>query len=574
MRARAPTGWITCAALARERVNPPPEELYARKWRIFGVMMIGWAMALLDVSIVNITVPELQDDLSTDIDTVSWVVNAYNISFAVLLVAMGRLADQFGRKRFFIIGLSVFTFGSALCAIAPTVESLIFFRVIQGVGAGILAPLGFAMTALVFPPEQRGRGLALIAVVALVSSAAGPVLGGVIVEYASWEWIFVINIPFGILGVLLAMRVWPETYDLASSRSVDWLGMVLLGGSGFSAAYALVEANSRGWDDGLILFLLQLSVLLGIAFYLSQRWGKDPMLPPSVISNKQFLGANGAMLTFAMGALGVLFLLALVFVDQWGYSELEAALALAPVPLMGLVVWPLVGRAADRAQPRRLAVPALAVMAVGMVGFSFMPATAETTLDYLLMLPFRLMIGIGMGICFPAINVGAMGSVTGQELGVASGILNTSRQIGAGLGIALLVAVLAAVGNARLDWAQEELKDELNDLYELPAPMAAGGLLQAFGERTGRANDRAEHTVGFNERVRRLAADATRTAYAWAFRGAALLILLAIPLARTMRRNPAQARAEAAAMASGDAQRAPPAGDGGGFGTARPLPAE
>ena len=199
----------------RDAQNPSPEFLYANKWRIFGVMMIGWAMSLLDVSIVNISIPELQDELSTDIATVTWVINAYNIIFAILLVSMGRLADQFGRKRFFVIGLTVFTIGSALCAASWSVEWLIAFRVIQGVGAGILAPLGFAMTVLVFPPEQRGRGLALIAVVALVSSALGPVLGGVLVEIASWHWIFLINIPFGILGrACWRLRWWPETWDL------------------------------------------------------------------------------------------------------------------------------------------------------------------------------------------------------------------------------------------------------------------------------------------------------------------------------------------------------------------------
>jgi EmrB/QacA subfamily drug resistance transporter len=553
------------------RVNPPAEYLYARKWRIFGVMMIGWAMTLLDVSIVNITVPELQHDLSTDVDTVSWVVNAYNITFGVILVATGRLADQFGRRRLFVIGLSVFTFGSALCALAWTVESLIIFRIVQGLGAGILAPLGFAMTALVFPPRQRGMGLALIAVVALVSTALGPVLGGVLVEFASWHWIFIINIPFGILGVLLARRVWPETWDLTAPRTIDLTGMVLLGLSGFCAAYGLVEANSRGWDDGLILFLLQASIFLGIAFFFSQRFGKAPMLTPGLMENKQFLGANGAMLLFAMGALGSLFLLALVFVNLWGYSQLEAGLALAPVPLMGLAVWPIVGRAADQKEPRQIAVPALAIMAVGLVAFSFMPSTAENTVDYLMVLPALLLIGIGMGMCFPSINVGAMGSVTGQELGLASGLLNTSRQIGAGLGIALLVAVMAAVGTERFEWAREELRDELNDVYELPVPLAGGLLAQTFGDRAGLTEERLRLGPGFDEEVARLSARATRTAYAWGFRGAAVFVLLAIPLARTMRRNPMQARAaEAAAAGAGP----PPEGEGppGDGGPRQPRP--
>jgi MFS family permease len=166
------------------RSNPAPELLYSKKWPIFGVMMIAWFMSLLDVSIVNIAIPELQKELSTDIETTTWVANAYNISFGVVLVAMGRLADQFGRKRLFLIGLAIFTVSSALCAAAWTVESLIIFRIFQGIGAGTLAPLGFAMTVLVFPPPQRGRGLALIAVVALVATALGPVLGGVLLEIA------------------------------------------------------------------------------------------------------------------------------------------------------------------------------------------------------------------------------------------------------------------------------------------------------------------------------------------------------------------------------------------------------
>jgi EmrB/QacA subfamily drug resistance transporter len=455
--------------------------------------------------------------------------------------------------------LTLFTIGSAMCAAAWTVESLIGFRVVQGLGAGILAPLGFAITALVFPPKQRGLGLALIAVVALVSSALGPVLGGVIVEIANWHWIFLINVPIGIIGIVLALRVWPETYDLTAGRRVDWIGMTLLGLAGFSAAYALVEANSRGWDDGLILFLLQGSILFGIAFHLSQKYGKHPMITPALMENKQFLGANGAMLLFAMGALGSLFLLALVFVDLWGYSQLEAALALVPVPLCGLLVWPFVGRAADKKQPRQIAVPALLSMGIGLIGFSFMPSTAESSWDYLMMLPALALIGAGMGMVFPAINVGAMGAVMGQELGLASGILNTARQIGAGLGIALLVAVLALVGNERLGWAQEELKDELNDAYELPPAMAAGIFMHSFGDRLGRTPDRLDvQGRGFDERAGRLAGSAARTAYAWGFRTAGLLVFLAIPMARTMRRNPAQARAAQAAAAAGGGD-----GDGG-----------
>ena len=211
-----------------ERRNPPAELLHARKWPIFGVTMIGLFMALIDVTIVNITIPELQRELDAPVDTVSWVLNAYNIMFAVLLVSMGRLADQFGRRRFFLIGMSIFTLGSLLCAVSWSIDALIGFRILQAVGAGILAPLALATTAMVFPPAQRGLGLATIAVVANVAAAIGPPLGGVLVELASWHWIFAINVPIGLLGIVLGLRTLPETYDLTATRSVDWLGMGLL----------------------------------------------------------------------------------------------------------------------------------------------------------------------------------------------------------------------------------------------------------------------------------------------------------------------------------------------------------
>jgi EmrB/QacA subfamily drug resistance transporter len=538
------------------RRNPPAELLYANKWRIFGVMMIGWAMSLLDVSIVNITIPTLQDEMSTDIATVTWVINAYNIVFAVLLVSMGRLADQFGRKRFFIIGLSVFTIGSALCALAWSVEFLIIFRVIQGVGAGILAPLGFAMTVLVFPPEQRGRGLALIAVVALVSTALGPVLGGVLVEIATWEWIFLINIPFGVLGVLLCLRWWPETWDLSAGRKVDVRGMLLLGAAVFCLTVALVEANPFGGDLPLWLSLMQAAILLGAAFVWWERRAPNPMITPGLIANRQFRNANLAMLFFAAGAIGSLLLLSLVFINLWGFEPIEAGFALAPVPLMGLVVWPLVGRVADTKPPGEIAKPALIVMALGMLWVSFLPSTAGDAWAYIRILPGLLMIGVGMGIGFPSLNVGAMGAVAGPEVGLASGILNTARQLGAAIGIAILVATFGGVLHAHMSWfADEEIEDIVGD-WEIPGPLAGQVVQSTLHDYTGGTEDRFVPKPGFDEEIIRQTAGSAREGFAWSFRHAALLVLTVLPLLGALKRTPAQARAEF--MAQMQAQQKPP----------------
>ncbi|MDQ3935118.1 MAG: DHA2 family efflux MFS transporter permease subunit [Actinomycetota bacterium] len=464
------------------RRNPPAEELYARKWRIWAVAMVGLFMALIDITIVNITIPTLEDELDAGVDTVSWVLNAYNIVFAVVLVSMGRLADQFGRKRFFLIGLAIFTLGSLLCGIAGSIDQLIAFRALQGLGAGVLAPLALALTTLIFPPHQRGLGLALLAVVANSAAAVGPPLGGVLLEVASWHWIFLVNVPIGVAGIVMAARVMPETYDLDAGRRIDTIGMTLLAAAVLALTYGLVEANDAGWGSPLIVGLFAASVVLAAGFGASQRYGRFPMLTAGLVRNRQFVGACVTFLLFAVGVMGQLFVAVLMLTNLWDYSALEAALAITPVPVMGLLVAPVVGRFADRVPPRALGIPALVAMAAGLVWFGTAPADP----DYLRVLGPLVLTGAAMGAAFPAINVGAMGSVRGQELGLGSGIVNMSRQLGFALGVAVLVAVL-----------------------------------EGHGPPTS--------------------PDDARDAFADAFRVAALFVVLAIPFALALRRKPSDA---------------------------------
>ena len=526
------------------RVNPPRYELYRRKWSIFAVTMVGLFMALIDVTIVNVSIPTLIRQEHTGITTVSWVLNAYSITFAVVLISMGRLADQFGRRKFFMLGMSVFTLGSLLCAVAPSIHALIAFRIVQGLGAAILVPLALAVTAMIFPPKQRGLGLSLLAVVANSAAALGPLIGGLILETATWNWIFAINIPVGIAGIVWAARVMPETYDLTATRRVDLLGMLLLGGAIASLTYALVEANNHGWGTPLILGLIGLSLVLGVAFGLSQRYGRHPMLTKGITGNRQFMAASGAFVLFGMGVVGVLFLAVIAFQTMWGYSQIGSALATMPIPISGLVVAPFVARRADRVPPRVMAVVALVVMSIGLFWLSFLPASD----DYLKVLPALVFIGCGMGGSFPSINVGAMGSVAGEELGLGSGIVNSARQIGFALGIAVLVAVFAGTFDNHAN-AQRARADHFARALGVHHDSRHYLLERVFQDPNDNDYKPFSPQTSIGAATQSIADEAARASYADAFRVAALFVLLAIPLALLMRLNPAEAQAQARAGA-------------------------
>jgi EmrB/QacA subfamily drug resistance transporter len=537
--------------------SPPLEYLYERRWRIWGVVMIGFFMALIDVTIVNISIPQLQRDLHSPVDTVSWVLNAYNIMFAVLLVSMGRLADQFGRKRFFIIGMTIFTLGSFLCAISWSIGALIAFRVVQAVGAGILAPLALAMTALVFPPAQRGIGLAMMAVVANSAAALGPPIGGLLVEFAGWpfsvgwHWIFLINVPLGILGIVLALRVMPETTDPHAGTEVDWWGMTTIGGSVFCLTYALVEANKRGWGSPLIVSLFAASAALAVAFALTQRYGKYPMLTRGLVRNRQFMGASLSLFLFAIGMMGVLFMTVLAFVNLWGYSALTAALAISPVPLVGLVVSPLVGRVSTRVQPRVVGVPALVVMAGGLYWLSKFPAEPH----YASVVGPLMLMGAGMGATFPAVSIGSMGSISGQELGLGSGIVNMARQVGFAVGVALLVAVFTGSIKTEIGHARKEVAAVTAHASLAPSEATQVERAAFFDPQNPSAGKQVAPRTPIQRRARLIVDEHVRNAYGDAMGVAAFVTLLGIPFSLTMRRRPGEAAAPemtaAAAVAAG-----------------------
>jgi len=531
--------------------SPPVEYLYANRWRIWGVVMIGLFMALIDVTIVNISIPQLQRDLDASVDTVSWVLNAYNIMFAVLLVSMGRLADQFGRRRFFLIGMTIFTIGSLLCALSWSVEALIAFRVVQAVGAGILAPLALATTAMVFPPAQRGLGLAMMAVVANGAAVLGPPIGGVLVELANWpwdagwHWIFLINVPIGALGIALALRVMPETRDPHAGTDVDWWGMTTLGIAIFCLTFGLVEGNQRGWGSPLIVGLFAGVVIFTALFALSQRYGRYPMLTRALVRNNQFMGASTSLLLFGIGMMGTLFLTVILFVNLWDYSELEAALAITPVAVMAMLVSPLIGRFSNRIQPRVFAIPALIVTAVALFALAGMPAEPDFWSAC-----WRLsLLGVGVGAMFPAVTIGSMGSIRGQELGLGSGIVNMGRQVGFAIGVALFVAVFTGAVDDGVKEARQEVATLSQD-GRLTGAQQDHLQATAFADPEDPFAERPAPQTPTEERAQAIVNEELRDAYGAAYRVGAVVTLLAFPFALTMRRKPGDIDPSVAAAAA------------------------
>ena len=531
--------------------SPPAEYLYANRWRIWGVVMIGLFMALIDVTIVNISIPQLQRDLDASVDTVSWVLNAYNIMFAVLLVSMGRLADQFGRRRFFLLGMTIFTVGSLLCALSWSIGALIAFRIVQAVGAAILAPVALATTALVFPPAQRGLGLAMMAVVANGAAVLGPPIGGVLVELAGWpwgagwHWIFLINVPIGVIGVALAMRVVPETRDPYAGTDVDWWGMTTLGLAIFCLTYGLVEGNQQGWGSPEIVALFAgVGVFLAL-FALSQRYGRYPMLTPGLVRNRQFMGASTSLLLFGIGMMGTLFLTVLLFVNLWEYTELEAALAITPVAVTAMLISPVVGRLSNRLQPRAFGIPALIVTAIALFALAELPAEPDFWSAC-----WRLsLLGLGVGAMFPAVTIGSMGSIRGQELGLGSGIVNMFRQVGFAIGVALFVAVFTGAIDDRIADARREVAS-VTRAEGLSTTQERHLQQTAFADPDDPFAERPAPQTPTEEQARTIVNEEVRDAYGAAYTAGALVTLLAFPFSLTMKRKPGDVSAAEAAAAA------------------------
>jgi EmrB/QacA subfamily drug resistance transporter len=374
------------------------------------------------------------------ISQLEWVVIAYALTFASLLITGGKLADLYGRRRIFVFGLAIFTLSSLACGLAPSAGFLIGARAVQGVGAALMNPATLSIIVATFPPKQRGQAIGIWAGVSALALAIGPLGGGLIVENLNWNWIFFVNVPVGILGIVVSQFAIRESRDTSAEQSIDLPGLLTSIGFLFSLSYALVEGNSHGWTSPEILGLFAVAAVLLAAFIVVEKRQRLPMLDLSLFKIGAFAGSNVVAMLVSLSMFGVFFFVSLYIQNILGYSATQAGAAFLPMVTLIILIAPLSGRLSDRIGSRWL-------MGGGMtlVGLSLLLYERVTVhSDFWTLLPSMILGGVGMAMTMSPMTSAAMGAVPVDKAGVGSGVLNSFRQVGGSLGIGLMGAILAS----------------------------------------------------------------------------------------------------------------------------------
>ncbi|MFF3015975.1 DHA2 family efflux MFS transporter permease subunit [Streptomyces sp. NPDC057939] len=421
--------------------GPKPPALGAAA--VWALVLTGAAsfMAALDNLVVTTALPAIRSDLGGKLEDLEWTVNAYTLTFAVLLMFGSALGDRFGRRRLFMIGLGIFTASSAAAALSPGIDALIAARAVQGVGAAIMMPLTLTLLTVAVPAARRGMALGIYGAVTGLAVASGPLIGGTLTEHISWQWIFWLNVPIGLALIPLArLRLAEST---APDARLDVPGTLLISAGLFGIVYGLVNANAHGWTSGPVLTALVAGAALIAAFVRHGLRAANPVLPMRLFRDRGFLGINFAGLLMFLGMFGSIFLLSQFLQGVVGYSPTEAGLRMLPWTGMPMIVAPLAGILSDRIGGRPVVAAGLVFQAVGLGWFAVI---LSADVSYAAQLPALILSGIGMALYFaPAANV-LMSTVRPADQGKASGTNNALREVGGALGVAVLASVFSAQG--------------------------------------------------------------------------------------------------------------------------------
>jgi EmrB/QacA subfamily drug resistance transporter len=418
-----------------------------RRWWTLGAMCFALFMIMLDNTVVNVALPSIQRDFDSSLSALEWTINAYTLTFAVLLVTGGRLGDIFGRRLVFLIGVVIFAVASATIGFAPSDEALVASRAVQGIGAALMMPATLSIITNAFPAHERGRAIGIWAGVSAIALAIGPLVGGWLTEDVSWRAIFFLNLPVAAGAIAVTLFAAHESRDETVDRRVDYPGIVTLTVSLTALVLALVEGNAWGWGSPEILGLFALSVVSLAGFVMVERRSPSPMVDFAFFRSRQFVGANAVafMVTFAMFAM--FFFMALYMQNILHYSPLEAGVRFLPSTLVVMVAGPVAGRLTDRIGPRWLMTAGLAIIAAALAWQS----RVDVDSGYSLLLPGFIAMGLGIGLVMSPMSTAAMNAVDRTKAGVASGTLSMFRMVGGTFGIAALGALVAAVGRSDID---------------------------------------------------------------------------------------------------------------------------
>jgi EmrB/QacA subfamily drug resistance transporter len=445
----------------------------------FALTCVPAFMIGLDNLVVVTALATIRSDLGASVEQLSWVVNAYVLSFGVLMLTGALLGDRLGRRRMFVVGLVVFSAASAAAALTPSAGGLIAARAVQGAGAALIAPLGLALLAATFPPNRRGAAIGALSAIIGTAVALGPLVGGAIIDGLAWQWVFWINVPIGLLAAALSPRMLREAFGAA--RPPDLAGLALASAGLLGIVWAVVRGNDAGWAAAETLGPGLLGLLLLAGFARWQRTAAAPMLPPALFASRSFKAANAASFLMLAGLFCAAFVVPQYLQTVLGRSALEAGLQMLPWTAVTIVITPLAGSLADRVGNRLLIVAGLLLQAAGLAWFAL--AAAPDSDNAGLVGPL-LTAGVGLSVVFPTVANAVVGGQASAELGLASAVNNAFREVGGVVGVAIAAAAFSAAGSVR---SAAAFTDGTIAALAAAATLSALGVLAALGVSRARA---------------------------------------------------------------------------------------
>jgi EmrB/QacA subfamily drug resistance transporter len=411
------------------------------QWWVVGLTSVASFMVILDMMVVATALTSIQRDLHASIGDLEWTVNAYTLTFAVLLMTGASLGDRFGRRRLFVGGLALFAVASAACALSPGVGVLIAARAVQGVGAAIVMPLALGLLNAAFPPERRGRAIGVYGSITAMAVLLGPVLGGLIAQGLAWQWIFWLNVPIGLLAIPLVLTRIEEGFG--QHAAIDLPGLVLFTPAAFGLLWGLVRGTSAGWGSPSNAGALAGGALLAVAFVGWQARARTPMVPLRLFRSRAFSAGNAAIFFLCAGLTGAVFFTTQYLQVAQGHGPLGAGLRILPWGIAPFLLAPRAGVLADRLGERPLIVIGVAMQAIG---FGWIALVASPHLSYALLVVPLTVSGVGLALAIPAVTKAVVSTSAPADIGKASGAYSTMRQLGGAFGVAILAAAFGTAG--------------------------------------------------------------------------------------------------------------------------------